>query len=143
MYVKIKDDGTVVFPYTFSDLRKENPKTSFTAEPSEALLREYNVFVVEQDEVPFCDRNLHTVKSELVPLASDRFAYKHTLVPTERKYAEKRMRVRRDRMLSATDWAGSSDVTMSDEMRSYRQALRDITKQKGFPYSITWPEIPE
>jgi hypothetical protein len=32
-----------------------------------------------------------------------------------------------------------SDVTMSDSITAYRQALRDIPSQAGFPFSVTWP----
>ena len=37
------------------------------------------------------------------------------------------LREQRDALLKDTDWLANSDVTMSDEMRTYRQALRDIT----------------
>ncbi len=53
-----------------------------------------------------------------------------------------KLREERDRLLSETDWMALSDVTMSTEMQSYRQALRDITGQAGFPYSVTWPTKP-
>lgn len=143
MFVKIQEDGTKVFPYTISDLRKENPKTSFPAEISQEVLNKYNVFIVEEHERPFCDGNLYKIESELVSSRRGGFVQKHTLVPLPESHAAGRMRVKRNRMLSDTDWAAGSDVTMSDEMRSYRQALRDITKQDGFPYSISWPEISE
>ena len=52
------------------------------------------------------------------------------------------IRDQRDRLLSDTDWMALSDVTMSTEMVAYRQALRDVTGQAGFPYSITWPTKP-
>jgi len=52
------------------------------------------------------------------------------------------IRSKRDSLLSDTDWMALSDVTMSTEMQSYRQALRDITSQAGFPYSVTWPTKP-
>lgn len=54
-----------------------------------------------------------------------------------------RVRDERDRKLAETDWMALSDVTMSAEMTTYRQALRDITAQAGFPHSITWPTKPE
>jgi len=38
-----------------------------------------------------------------------------------------KLREQRDILLRQTDWTANSDVTMSDEMRTYRQALRDIT----------------
>jgi len=52
------------------------------------------------------------------------------------------VREERDALLAATDWMGNSDVTMSSAWTTYRQALRDITKQEGFPYSVTWPTEP-
>ena len=52
--------------------------------------------------------------------------------------------VRKDRneRLSKTDWLGLSDVTMSTAWAAYRQALRDVPAQNGFPNSITWPTEP-
>ena len=52
------------------------------------------------------------------------------------------VRAKRDWLLAATDWTANSDVTMSDAMRVYRQALRDVPSQAGFPDNITWPEKP-
>lgn len=49
----------------------------------------------------------------------------------------------RTSLLTATDWTANSDVTMTAEMAAYRQALRDITDQDGFPNDITWPTKPE
>jgi hypothetical protein len=51
-------------------------------------------------------------------------------------------RAKRDDLLKATDHYGLSDVTMSAEMTTYRQALRDVPQQAGFPQTITWPEAP-
>jgi len=51
-------------------------------------------------------------------------------------------RSERNSLLSATDWSGNSDVTMSAEMTAYRQNLRDIPSQAGFPNDITWPQEP-
>ena len=52
------------------------------------------------------------------------------------------VREERDAKLSACDWRASSDVTMSDEWRTYRQLLRDVPTQAGFPNSVTWPTEP-
>ena len=56
--------------------------------------------------------------------------------------AAKAARSQRDSLLAATDWTALSDVTMSAEMATYRQALRDITAQAGFPHSVNWPAKP-
>tara|TARA_B110000908_G_scaffold52104_1_gene63620 strand:- start:62 stop:328 length:267 start_codon:yes stop_codon:yes gene_type:complete len=52
------------------------------------------------------------------------------------------VRQERDILLAETDWCANSDVIMSDDMTTYRQALRDITGQDGFPENITWPTKP-
>ena len=49
----------------------------------------------------------------------------------------------RDDLLKATDHYGLSDVTMTDAMTAYRQALRDVPQQTDFPGTITWPTKPE
>lgn len=56
--------------------------------------------------------------------------------------AAKSVRYDRDEQLAKTDWLGLSDVTMSTEWAAYRQGLRDVPSQEGFPYNVTWPEKP-
>ena len=50
------------------------------------------------------------------------------------------VRKERDEKLAACDWRASSDVTLSTEWRTYRQALRDVPAQ--LPGAITWPSEP-
>ena len=50
-------------------------------------------------------------------------------------------RNRRDQLLSATDYLALSDQTMPENVKDYRQKIRDIPEQSGFPYEIEWPEI--
>jgi len=52
-------------------------------------------------------------------------------------------RATRDDLLKATDHYGLSDVSMTEAMTAYRQALRDVPQQAGFPQTITWPTKPE
>ena len=56
-----------------------------------------------------------------------------------------RLRERRNRLLAETDFYGNSDVTMSDDMRTYRQALRDLPSGKDTVEkceNATWPTKP-
>ena len=56
------------------------------------------------------------------------------------------LRDQRNRLLAETDWMGNSDVTMSADWKTYRQALRDITKTTPADdalSNITWPKKPE
>lgn len=52
------------------------------------------------------------------------------------------VRRERNQLLLASDWVSGSDVTMSEDWRTYRQALRDIPSQEGFPNDVTWPTSP-
>lgn len=50
------------------------------------------------------------------------------------------VRAERDRRLAETDWMALPDSPRcTPELLAYRQALRDVTDQPGFPRSITWP----
>ena len=53
-------------------------------------------------------------------------------------------RATRDAKLAETDFYGLSDVTMSSEMTTYRQALRDITTHENWPNleDSDWPTKP-
>ena len=78
------------------------------------------------------DDNVVTVQDQIdAKVAADNAA----LASTER--------ATRDDLLKATDHYGLSDVTMTEAMAAYRQALRDVPQQEGFPQTITWPTKPE
>ena len=55
---------------------------------------------------------------------------------------KERVRQERDQLIAATDWWALPDRTMTAKQTAYRQALRDITDQSGFPTDITWPTKP-
>ena len=60
------------------------------------------------------------------------------------------LREERNRRIALTDWRASSDLTLSNAWKTYRQALRDITKQtpqlnKNYELdltSVSWPTEP-
>ena len=65
--------------------------------------------------------------------------------------AMKLLRERRSNLLSRSDWRANSDVTMSDEWKTYRQALRDLPASASPSLdssydldltSVTWPTEP-
>ena len=54
----------------------------------------------------------------------------------------KALRAERDRLIAATDWWASSDLTMTSAQTAYRQALRDITDDATSLDDVTWPTAP-
>ena len=51
------------------------------------------------------------------------------------------VRAQRDALLAASDHMALAD-RITDEWRTYRQALRDVPAQSGFPTNVTWPVEP-
>lgn len=66
--------------------------------------------------------------------------------PREIENFAARARSERDAKLAATDWwvakANESGVPLSEEQIAYRQALRDLPDQEGWPISHIWPVEP-
>jgi len=96
-----------------------------------------------------CDANLTGVTLEDGSTLA--FAFTDVLAKkTELEAAEpmRVLRLKRSRLLAQSDWMANSDVTMTEEWRVYRQALRDITTQtpsldsNGNLTGITWPIPP-
>ena len=72
-------------------------------------------------------------------------AAEHEAAYKAQKDAEqaKSARATRDEKLSECDWTQVADAPVDKQVwATYRQALRDITAQEGFPWTVTWPESP-
>ena len=54
----------------------------------------------------------------------------------------KELRAERDKLIAATDWWASSDLTITDAQTAYRQALRDITEDYTSLDDVEWPTKP-
>ena len=53
------------------------------------------------------------------------------------------VRAERDKLIAATDWTVLGDAkTVKADWKAYRQALRDVPEQAGFPYAVEWPTPP-
>ena len=79
-----------------------------------------------------------------IKMTDEEIAAYNAALPSESELlAEKwqNIRITRNGKLSVTDWRASSDLTLSDEWKAYRQALRDVPTQSD-PDNITWPTEP-
>ena len=150
MFAKITNGAVDKFPYTVGQLRHDNPNTSFPKQIPDETLLEFGMVPVTEVPAPEFDPMTHFAEWGPVPVLQEGA---WVLLPTVREYSEaqiaerdaeaaKSVRAERDRKLAETDWTALSDVTMSPEMAAYRQALRDITAQSGFPHSVDWPVKP-
>ena len=71
---------------------------------------------------------------------------KYRKPPPSDEFLAKLARGQRDVLLTASDWTQQPDVQHPADVaaawRTYRQALRDITSQPGFPQNVIWPVAP-
>ena len=153
-YVKIKDDEIEVYPYSIHRIRKDNPNTAFPTTLTDELLAHWNIFPVSIVDVPEYDANTQYVKTSATPvLIDDVWTLQQEVVDKsdEQIQAEsvnksKSVRQGRDRLLSECDWVITKSLELGepvpDAWATYRQALRDIPTQEGFPIDFDWPTKP-
>ena len=69
---------------------------------------------------------------------------KHSQAELESIVQSANARKRRNKLLSASDWTQVIDAPVDQAAwATYRQALRDISAQAGFPATVVWPTQPE
>lgn len=146
MYVKAINNIVIKYPYNYTDLLSDNPGTSFPEVMPNERLAEWNVFPVESVEKPIC--NLGEIVEEIDPICENNvWKQQWNVRPATQEETDLQatdIRTIRNRLLSDCDWTQLPDSTANKESWSiYRQQLRDVTSQVGFPWNITWPIPPE
>lgn len=154
MLAKITNNIVEKFPYTIMDLFNEYRNVSFPVgvETDSDLLSQYGVYIVTQLPEPVVDMYKNVKEGPIV--MQDGSWVKSWIVEDasneEIEFRIQRIRgaaiTRRDAELNRSDWTQFNDVPLTTEKKQefavYRQALRDITQQPGFPETITWPDPP-
>lgn len=146
MFAKVVNGQVAAHPYTIADLRRDNPQTSFPKDVPDNILEEYGVLAVVENAMPSFDAAKQTASSS-VEMVNGLPSRVWNLSNRSREQVADAMRATRNRLLAESDWAVLLDFergrVASDDVKAYRQALRDIPGQVGFPNTITWPEPPE
>ena len=87
--------------------------------------------------------NAQTGEVTTIPLTAEeiaeREAYARDVLPGLQL---EQLRQRRNQLLTETDYLALADSTLTDEMRSYRQALRDLPANTVDPANPVWPVKP-
>ena len=162
MEIRIRETGQFMQESEFRSLHKD---TSFPQQLSESILDSFGADVVmegpqasggtvyqysQRDGVEQVEGKWYTkyilgpvfTDTEEATAAEQEVAYK---AMKDAEFA-KAARDTRDRLLSECDWvvvkALESSQSIPTEWATYRQALRDIPQQVGFPVTIDWPVKP-
>ena len=152
MELRVRETGEVI---SERDFYHKYPHTSFPKPLPTHILDLYGVDLVLDGPRPQTTSPYETIVRQGIEQIKGKWVTKYVIGPIfnnqeeEDSYrlsidtqASKGIRSTRNNLISKSDWMGCSDVIMSDEWRQYRQELRDITTQEGFPHNINWPEEP-
>jgi hypothetical protein len=143
MYVKLNSNHQPSkFPYNSVDLRKDNPGTSFPKDVTDEIFASYGVVPVVETTAPNFDSKTHSVTQDISLVGSD-WTQSWTVEQLPEDIASENVRGRRNHLLKKTDYTQLADAPGDTAAwATYRQALRDIPAQDGFPFTVTWPTEP-
>ena len=142
MYAKIINNVVAKFPYSMGALHVEYPDTSFPAAPTANLLAEFNVFKIVETPAPTIDSKTHR-QSKSIQQVDEVWTQVWVSIELPEDVAAANVRSYRDRLLTETDWTQVADAPVDkDAWATYRQALRNVTLQAGFPWEVVWPTQP-
>jgi len=142
MYAKIKNNVVTHFPYSMADLYRDNPNTSFPTTLTTDTLLAFNVHKVIQTPVISVDSKTHRPIQSLQQIDGV-WTQQWVAQQLPESAAAGNVRGFRDAQLVKSDWTQVADAPVDKAAwATYRQALRDITQQAGFPWDVQWPTTP-
>jgi len=142
MFIKITNG--VPENYTIGQLRKDNPNVSFPKDIPLEMLASYDVYPLTVEDRPSYNNLTEDVILDTPTEVDGSWTQSYSVVQKSEEEAAQNIRSRRNMLLSNSDWTQITDATVDKTAwATYRQSLRDITSQDGFPYTVTWPDKPE
>jgi hypothetical protein len=150
MHALIENGAVKQYPYGFGQLKAANPLTSFPAQATDEMLSSFGVERVFFATPPELTNTQVLVEGEPV-IVDNRWTQVFTVrdmtsdeVTSRNENQAASVRAERNTKLSASDWTQVADAPVDKTVwATYRQALRDVTAQSGFPWTITWPVEPQ
>jgi hypothetical protein len=151
MTLAFVDNGVITgYPVSLYDVRLKFPTTSFPSNVEDVDLSSFGVVKIEQASIPAYNSNIEKVEEGTPELKDGSWKQTWNVVKLnadelaaieENKISSARSE--RNGKLQDCDWTQLSDSPVDKAAwAAYRQALRDVPSQDGFPWSIVWPEEP-
>jgi hypothetical protein len=157
---RIKSTGEIK---TQGEVRRMFPNTSLPRVWDEAVCNHLGIDPIFESPTPTTTRYQIAHKNG-VEFKNNKWMWAWTIGPVFTEYNEEataaeqeaayvkriddeqatRVRADRDKRLADTDWTQVADAQVDKAVwATYRQALRDVPAQAGFPWDVTWPDQPE
>ena len=148
------EDGTVTqYPVNLPQLKAAYPSTAFCLPLEGQDLSSFNAYPVEETAKPTINELTQKIEEGTPAFSDDAWRQVWNVVELTSDEiqdinvaAQVEVRAERDRKLAASDWTQIPNNALTDakkaEWATYRQSLRDISSESGFPHSTTWPTEP-
>lgn len=145
MYLRLV--GGVPENYSIEQLRRDNPNTSFPKSIPDERLAEYDVYPYTRPSPPTYDSlTQRLTDGAFTQDAAGNWSLPYTVENLPLGQAEDSVRAMRGGLLQETDWVvvfhTEQGTNIPLEWETYRQALRNVPEQTGFPYNVVWPTKP-
>jgi len=152
MFALIENNAVKKYPFSVFDLRVMFPNVSFPKTFDDLAMESYGAKRVYFSTQPEINKATQALVEGLP--AFDAQEQRWTQVWSTRDLTQdeqnayraaiaRDVRAQRNEKLAATDWTQLTDAPVNSALwATYRQALRDVTSQAGFPWEITWPTQP-
>ena len=146
MELRIRDTGQVM---TESEFRSLHPNTSFPPQLTAELLDGFGADPVlngpqaqpTRYQVAFRD-GVEEINGQWFTKFSVADMDADAIASLDARQADS-VRAERNRKLTASDWTQVEDAPVDKAAwAAYRQGLRDVPSQAGFPWDVTWPVEP-
>jgi len=134
----VKNTGTIKQLFPNTSFSNAGPNADFLTANNVVELVENLSFTTPTQKLSNVDAYVDSGKVYSVKVESTTTEEQTTL--TNQQWSN--IRLQRDNLLKNTDWRASSDLTLSDDWKNYRNDLRQIPQTQTDPYNITWPTAP-
>lgn len=156
MLAFIQDNQIEKFPISLGDLKERFPNTSFNLPLNAEDLADFGVIGIEMLSLPEYDSETQKTEQKDPEYVDGKWVVGYNVVdiPQEeldataegiRIEAENSVRNQRNNLLRESDWTqlptGPLTQEQKDAWETYRQKLRDVSNQEGFPFDIIWPTM--
>jgi len=153
MFIQISNDTPIGHAIVEDNLRMLFPNVNFPRIFNPSAVEPFGFAMYEFTQMPEVPRFKKLI--EVPPVKRSDGIYYQTWgfedmneEEKEQSTEEKKrlVRIERDFIINKSDWTQLPDVILSEEKKiewnTYRQALRDVSLQEGFPWDVVWPTPP-
>lgn len=146
----VENEIVTAYPIGSVEIKRKFPNTSFSLPLEGQDLSDFGVATIEATPQPIIDSKVEKLEEATPELVDGVWRQKWNVISltveeiqqvNESKSSS--IRLERNGRLASCDWTQLPDAPVDKAAwASYRQQLRDISSQEGFPWTIIWPDQP-